>query len=190
MMRPSSDRGGDAPAFDRPQPEPAPGLPAPQKLTMSCHLVQVKWTKSHFENLKYSIIEYAKDLIHINDVRGFSVTRKSIMGYWNQLIWTLYGEGNATCNRLESQVSSPRTDDQSCLVTDRVLCGRRIPPDSTNSASRIAYQTIRATQMRKGWAFGLVRGQLLATRTRRGLAWSSWIYTLIARPRLTAIGNF
>ncbi len=138
MTRPSSGPGEGAPAVDRPQPMPAPGLSAPQNLTMRCHLIQVKWTKSHFENLKYGIIEYAKDLIHINDVRGISVTRKGIMGYWNQLIWALYGEGNTICNRLESQVSSFKTDDQSCLIIDRVLCGRRIPLSSTNFASNVA----------------------------------------------------
>ncbi|KAF6233875.1 hypothetical protein HO173_008087 [Letharia columbiana] len=32
---------------------------------------------------------------------------KSVLGYWNQLVWNFYGEGNPTCNKLESQAESP-----------------------------------------------------------------------------------
>ena len=49
----------------------------------------------YFQDLKYSIMEYAKDFMHVNDVRGHSSTRKSIVGYWNQLIWRFYAEFDA-----------------------------------------------------------------------------------------------
>lgn len=94
---------------DKRHNEPASEVPAPKKLMMDCHLWQVKWTKTHFETRNCGIIEFASDFIKTNNARGLSVTRKSIVGYWNQLIWRFYGEGNPTCNRLESQVSSSTT---------------------------------------------------------------------------------
>ena len=40
---------GGAPADYESQDEPPPEVPAPQKLTMGCHVAQVKWTKAHSE---------------------------------------------------------------------------------------------------------------------------------------------
>lgn len=58
----------------------------PKNLTMGCHLAQGKWTKAHFEALKCSIMEFSNDFIHIHLLRGFSVTRRSVVGYWNEFI--------------------------------------------------------------------------------------------------------
>ena len=79
-----------------------------QKPTTTCHLFQVNWRKAHFEKFKCSIVEFAKDLIHINDVRGLSVTHESVRVYWKLLVWSVYGEGNSTCTTLESQASPNR----------------------------------------------------------------------------------
>ena len=71
-------------------------------------IVQVKWTKAQFEMLNYSIVEFATSFIQANQIRGISVTHKSVVCYWNLLVWTLYGEGSRTGNRLESQVNPPQ----------------------------------------------------------------------------------
>lgn len=109
MTRPRDSDGGGAPDTQESRDEPAPEVLAPQNLSMRCHLVQLNWTQTQFEALKRSIMEFGNDIMHINSLRGLSVTRKSLVAYWNQLVWFFYGEGNATSNRLESQVSFSQT---------------------------------------------------------------------------------
>ena len=104
MARPRGAQGGGELAIDSRPTESAPEASAPEKLTMRCHLIQVRWTATHFDKSKYSILEFANEFLRINEVRGLSVTRKSIVGHWNQIVWSFYGEENTTSNRLESQV--------------------------------------------------------------------------------------
>ena len=106
MARPRGAHGGGELAINSPPTESVHEASASEKLIMRCHLVQVRWTAAHFDTLKQSILEFANEFLRTNEVRGLSVTRKSIVGYWNLLIWSFYGEGNMTSNRLESQVGS------------------------------------------------------------------------------------
>ena len=106
MARPRGAHGGGEFATDSPPTESVPGASVPESLTMRCHLHQVRWTAAHFDTLKHSILEFANEFLRTNEVRGLSVTRKSIVDYWNLLVWSFYGEGNMTSNRLESQVCS------------------------------------------------------------------------------------
>ena len=104
MARPRGAHGGGEFSTDSRLTESVPEASAPEKLTMRCHLIQVRWTATHFDKFNYSILEFANEFLRINEVRGLSVTRKSIVGYWNQVVWSFYGEENTTSNRLESQV--------------------------------------------------------------------------------------
>ena len=108
MARPRGAHGGGELATDSPLTESVPEASAPKKLTMRCHLIQVRWTATHFDKSKYSILEFANEFLRINEVRGLSVTRDGIVVYWKPIIWSFYGEGNTTSNRLESQVYSPQ----------------------------------------------------------------------------------
>lgn len=108
MTRAHRGRVGDDPAANSSQNEPAAEAPGPEIL-MGCHLIQINWTKEHFETFNYTIIEFSISFIKANQVKGLSVTRNSVVGYWHQLVWRLYGEGNATCTVLEAQVSLPHT---------------------------------------------------------------------------------
>lgn len=109
MTCPLDSTGGGAPAIHKSRDQPVSEVPAPQSFTMCSHLVQVNWTKAQFEALKRTIMEFGNDFMHINSLRGLSVTRKSLVTYWNLLVWSFYGEGNVASNRLESQVSSSQT---------------------------------------------------------------------------------
>ena len=62
-----------------------------EKPSMRCRLVQVDWTKTKFERSKYTILEFAHQFMQTNRVRGLSVTRKGLVGYRNQLVWSFYG---------------------------------------------------------------------------------------------------
>ena len=64
----------------------------------NCSIAQVKWKKSHFETFKCGITEFSTDFIKFNANLGLSVTHKSVVGYWYQLIWSIYEDGNSTCN--------------------------------------------------------------------------------------------
>ena len=108
MARPCGAHGGGKLATDSFLTESAPEASASEKLTMCCHRIQVKWTTAHFEALKYSILDFAAEFMHINEVRGYSVTHKVIVCYWNIFVWSLYGDGNTTSDRLESQVYPPQ----------------------------------------------------------------------------------
>ena len=108
MARLRGAHGGGDLATDSPPTESVHGASASEKPIMRCHLVQVRWTAAHFDTFKYSILEFANEFLRINEVRGLSVTRNSIVAYWNLLIWSFYGEGNATSNKLESQVFFPQ----------------------------------------------------------------------------------
>ena len=181
---------GSAPADYEAQDEPPPEVPAPKKLMMGCHLAQVKWTKAHFETLKCSIIEFSTDFIHINQVRGLSVTRRSVVGYWNQLVWSLYGESNPTCNRLESQVSSPPKHKlESQLMTDHVYSVRLTSPAFTNFASTADCLTVPARATGKTGPFDRADVKSLSARIGNGLAYSSWKHALVSPPRPTIIGR-
>ena len=53
-------------------------------------------------------MESTNDFIQTNQSCGLFVTRKGVVvGYGDLLVWTLYGAGSKTGNKLESQVSSP-----------------------------------------------------------------------------------
>ena len=91
-------------AQDAAQNEPALEVENNQRLKMSCHLRQVNWNRKFFENFNCNILAFASDFINLNKARGITVTFKTTVGYWNQLVWRLYGDGNVTSNRLESQV--------------------------------------------------------------------------------------
>ena len=104
MAHPRGAHGGEKLATDSHPTESVPEASASQKLTTRCHLIQVRWTATHFDKSKYSILEFANEFLRINAVRDLSVIRKSIVGYCNLLIWTFYGEENVISNRLESQV--------------------------------------------------------------------------------------
>ena len=108
MARPCGVHGGGQLVTNSPPTESVPGASAPEKLTMRCHLLQVRWTATHFDTFKYSILEFANEFLRINEVRGLSVTHNSIVGYWNLLVWSFYGEGNTNSNKLESQVCHPQ----------------------------------------------------------------------------------
>ena len=114
-------RGEDHPAPNIPENEPAPEAPSSEIPQMDCHLIQINWTKENFERFKYTIIEFSISFINANKAKGLSVTRNSVVGYWHQLVWRLYGEGNATCTVLEAQVSLTYTYGRTFVKTDRVL---------------------------------------------------------------------
>ena len=97
------------PATNDYQDEPASEARSLKVHRMNCHLIQVQWTKEHFEKFRWTILEFSTSFMHENEVNGSSVTRNSVVGYWNQLIWSLYGEKNATCTVLEAQVNLPYT---------------------------------------------------------------------------------
>ena len=109
MTRTHDGSDEENPAANRPENEPAPEAPTPDNLQMSCHLIQINLTKEHFERFNYTIIEFAISFIKANQAKQLSVTRNSVVGYWHQLVWRLYGEGNPTCTGLEAQVSLPYT---------------------------------------------------------------------------------
>ena len=108
MARRHGAHGGGELATESPPTESIPEASASKKLTMRCHLIQVRWTATQFDKSKYSILEFANEFLRINEVRGLSVTRDSIVVYWKLITWNFYGEGNTTSNRLESQVYSPQ----------------------------------------------------------------------------------
>ena len=113
MTRAHSGRDEDDLIAKDSQYEPAPKAHSPEILEMDCHLIQMNWTKEHFEKFRCTIIGFSNNFMHENQVNGLSVTRDSVVVYWLLLVWSLYGEGNATCTVLEAQVSS-------CFTWDRM----------------------------------------------------------------------
>ena len=109
MTRAHRSRDGDDPAANNSQNEPAPEAPSSEILQMGCHLIQINWTKEHFERFNYTIIEFSISFVKAIQAKGLSVTRNSVVEYWYQLIWSLYGERNAMCTKLEAQVKLPYT---------------------------------------------------------------------------------
>lgn len=140
----------------------------PLDLTMECHRVQVNWTKAHFETLKFSIVGFAKDFIHVNQVHGLTVTRKTIIGYWTMLIWNFYGDGNPTSNRLESQVTC--LSNKSRVLTARVFFGRLTRPTFVNSVSSVNCLRILGRARKKTRVSDPVSVGSLEMRTRSGQA--------------------
>ena len=104
MARPRGAHDGGDSATESLPTESVPGASASEKMTMKCHLLQVRWTAAHFDTRKYSILEFANEFMRINAGRGLSVTRETIVVYWTMIIWSFYGDGNTTSNRLKSQV--------------------------------------------------------------------------------------
>ena len=109
MTRAHRGRDGDDAAANDPQDEPTPESPSPESLEMGCHLIQINWTKEHFEKFNYTITEFSISFVKAKQANGLSVTRNSVVGYYHQLVRRLYGEGNATCTVPEAQVSLPYT---------------------------------------------------------------------------------
>ena len=108
MVRPRQAHGGGALATDSPPTESIPEASASKKLTARVHLLQVRWTATNFDKFKYTILEFANEFMRINKAQGLSVTHKTIVCYWNLLVWSFYSNGNAISNKLESQVCSPQ----------------------------------------------------------------------------------
>ena len=95
----------EGPATNDHQDEPASEDRSLNIYEMSCHLIQIRWTKEQFEKSRCTIIGFSTCFMHQNEANGLSVTRNSVVGYWNQFIWSLYGEQNALCTVLEAQVN-------------------------------------------------------------------------------------
>lgn len=53
---------------------------------LSRHLLQVIYTKHHFEDLKVRVIEYTKDMIRKHEELGITIIRRDIVSHWRRQV--------------------------------------------------------------------------------------------------------
>ncbi len=68
--------------------------------------VEITYTAYNFEHCKHSIIEYTKDLIIQNRVKGIDISRRAVNVAFEANVKDLYVKGSAMRQELLQQVSN------------------------------------------------------------------------------------